>query len=58
MELFADDNKDAVDEIINQFIEKVENELGQKDAAMTRGRLREWLDIQATLQDNQHSRGR
>lgn len=42
LELMADDNKDAVDEIVTQFIEKVENELTQKDAAMTKGRLREW----------------
>lgn len=42
IELMVEDNKDAVDEIVTQFIEKVENELTQKDAAMTKGRLREW----------------
>lgn len=42
LELMVEDNKDAVDEIVTQFIEKVENELTQKDAAMTKGRLREW----------------
>ena len=46
IELLADEtNKDAVDELVTQFIEKIDGEANNKDNLITRGRALEWTNI-------------
>ena len=52
------DNKDAVDELVMFFIEKIEGEVTNRDSAITKGRLIEWQQIQTNMTDSQHTRGR
>lgn len=59
LDILSDDqNKDALDELITQFTEKIESEIGAKDSAMTKDRNNEWERIKMGLQEAQHSRGR
>ena len=60
VELFtsADEGTDVIGELVTQFVEKIESELGQKQNQMTRGRQNEWNEIMTTLMEGQHSRGR
>ena len=59
LEILIDDtNKDSVDELVTQFIEKIEAEASAKDSQMTKSRNTEWQTIHSTLVDSQHNRGR
>ena len=42
LEVILDENKDAVDELVTTFIEKIEIEAGIKEAMITKGRTMEW----------------
>ena len=43
LEILIDDtNKDSVDELVTQFIEKIEAEASAKDSQMTKSRNTEW----------------
>ena len=56
--LIDDQNKDAVDELVTQFIEKIEADAASKDSQITKGRQTEWNQITKSIYENQHSRGR
>jgi len=58
LEVILDDNKDAVDEIVTQFVEKIEAEAGVKDSMITKGRNGEWTALAEGIQQAQHNRGR
>ena len=60
VELFtsADEGSDVIGELVTQFVEKIESELGVKQNLMTKGRTAEWNEIMNTLMEGQHSRGR
>jgi len=59
LELLADqENKDAVEELVTQFIEKIEAEASLKDGLITKGWKNEWAHIQAEILESQHMRGR
>ena len=46
LELLSDEqNKEAVDELVTQFIERIEQEAGTKDSLMTKGRQAEWSGV-------------
>ena len=50
LDILSDDqNKDALDELITQFTEKIESEIGNKDSAMTKDRNNEWDRIKQGL---------
>ena len=50
LDILSDDqNKDALDELITQFTEKIESEIGNKDSAMTMDRNNEWDRIKQGL---------
>ena len=57
-ELLVDDNKDAVDDIVTQFQEKIDQEATAKDSAVSKGWQNEWRTIQTDLYESQHMRGR
>ena len=42
LEIILEENKDAVDELVTTFIEKIENEAGNKESLITKGRNTEW----------------
>ena len=52
------DNKDAVDELVTFFIEKIEGEAGTRDSLISKGRLNEWQAIQSNMVESQHTRSR
>ncbi len=56
--LIDDSNKDAVDELVTQLIEKIDGEASAKDSQMTKSRQTEWVNIQNNIIDSQHTRGR
>ena len=59
LDILADDtNKEAVDELVGQFIEKIEAEAQSKDNLITKGRSTEWQKITKDIQDGQKSRER
>ena len=43
--LIDDQNKDGVDELVTQFIEKIEADAANKDSLITKGRQTEWNQI-------------
>lgn len=58
LETILDDNKDAVDELVTTFIEKIEVEAGQKEGQITKGRNSEWIARTGAITEQQHNRGR
>ena len=50
--LIDDSNKDAVDELVTQFVEKIEAEAASKDSLITKGRTQEWNAKQKDIYDN------
>ena len=59
IEILVDDtNKDAVDELVTQFIEKIDTEASAKDSQMTKQRNTDWSNITSTIEENQRTRGR
>ena len=52
--LSDENNKDAVDEIVTQFIEKIESESSVKESLITKGRNTEWTNIQNGITESQH----
>jgi len=56
--LVEQDNKDAVEELVTQFVEKIESEVSNKDTAMKKGWQSEWNKIMLDIQEGQHIRGR
>ena len=59
IEMLVDtENKDAVDEMVTQFQEKIDQEASAKDAAMTRGWQTEWKNTMQDVTERQHMRGR
>ena len=58
VDVLIDESKDAVDELVTLFIEKIEHEAGLKDGAITRGRNGEWNARTTEIIEAQHTRGR
>ena len=58
LEIILEENKDAVDELVTTFIEKIENEAGNKESLITKGRNTEWSQKQQELIDKQFQRSR
>jgi len=56
--LVETENKDAVDEIVTQFQEKIDQEAGLKDQMMAKGCTNEWKQIAENLKESQFLRGR
>lgn len=53
LEVLGDvDNKDAVDDLINAFYEKIEQEAAAKDSKISRDRKVEWDGIQEGVIEN------
>ena len=50
--LIDDQNKDAVDELVTQFIEKIEADAASKDSQITKGRQTEWNQITKSIYEN------
>ena len=58
VDVLIDESKDAVDELVTLFIEKIENEANLKDGAIARGRNGEWNARTTEIIEAQHTRGR
>lgn len=57
--MLADDqNKDAIDELVLMFGEKVEENVRIRENQITKSRDNEWKNITQSMLDNQHMRGR
>ena len=56
--LIDTENKDAVDEMVTQFQEKIDQEASAKDAMITKGWQTEWRNTMNSLIESQHMRGR
>lgn len=50
--LIDTENKDGIDEMINQFNERIEQEANAKDVAITKGWQMEWKGIQNEVTEN------
>ena len=51
--LTSNDSNEGVDELVTQFIEKIEQEASAKDTAISKGVANEWKSIQSNIQDSQ-----
>lgn len=58
LEVILDENKDAVDEMVTLFIEKIEGEANNKDGLITRGRVGEWQALENKIKEDQNTRSR
>ena len=58
LEVILDENKDAVDEMVTLFIERIEQEANNKDIMITKDRNGEWNAKMANIIESQHMRGR
>ena len=58
VDVLIDESKDAVDELVTLFIEKIDGEALLKDGAITRGRNGEWNARTTEIIEAQHTRGR
>lgn len=58
LDVITDENKDAVDELVTLFVEKIEAEAGLRDGLITKGRNGEWTQRTQEIIEAQHSRGR
>lgn len=58
LDILTSDEKSSVDDIVGQFIEKIELEAQTKEQLITKGRNTEWGQIMQDISANQHSRGR
>lgn len=56
--LTSNDSNEGVDELVTQFIEKIEQEASAKDTAISKGVANEWKSIQSNIQDSQQTRSR
>ena len=54
----VDENKDAVDELVTGFVERIENEINAKDMQVKNERNQLWQRIQNEITEAQHMRGR
>ena len=50
--LIDDSNKESVDELVTQFVEKIEAGAASKDSLITKGRTQEWNAKQKDIYDN------
>ena len=59
IELLLDDqNKDAVEELVTQFVEKIEGEVAIKDTAISKGIKDEFSSLTTEINDSQQPRSR
>ena len=57
-DLLEEENKDLIDELINNFTERIDQEIGKRDSRMTTSRDQEWKSIQEEIYRQQNQRNR